>query len=245
MPARILNLLMGVSAFCAILVTGLVVYREITVRGLLSDPLEVERTGIPSEPLAGWEQLAAAGRSAGPERAPVTIIVFSDFQCPACRALATRLRFLQLQYPGETRVIFRHFPLSIHPYATQAAEASECAGSQGRFHAFHDALFADQAVIGEVPWGYFAGTAGLPDPEGFERCLREPPMGQVEFDMTTGREMGIRSTPTLLVNGLLLEGAPSLDVLEDLFLRFAHGARGGSATSVTNSNPVLPSSPTS
>lgn len=222
---RILNLLVGVSVACAILVTGLVVRREMRASRVVPTARVIERMEPSSEPVSRWQALASSGHSIGLEQAPVRILVFSDFQCPACRVLATRLRFLQLQHPGETRVIFRHFPLATHRHATTAALASECAGKQGRFASFHDALFAGQDVIGEVPWSFFAVIAELPDTALFDGCLRDPPAEQVEADQRAGASIGVRSTPTLLIEGQLIEGAPPLDALDDIVRRLLDEAR--------------------
>ena len=204
------NAAVTVLAACALVVTGLVVRREL----FSQDPAVGVRAREITQ-VANWRDYAAAGHVMGSPAAPVTVVVFSDFQCPACRMLADSLRVLRRNHPGEVRVVYRHFPLQGHRFALAAARASECAAAQGRFEAFHDALFGRQQAIGEVPWGDFAKGAGVPDLARFDACVNETgDLPTVARDQAMGDKLGVNSTPTLLVNAARIEGARPLALLE-------------------------------
>lgn len=161
----------------------------------------------------------------GPERAPVTVVVFSDFQCPYCALLTQRLRVLRVKYPQNVAVVYRHFPLAAHQYSMAAARASECAAAQDRFEAFHDALFASQEAIGRVPWTHFALMAGVRDTTAFNRCTAsDSALSVVARDSAAAKRLGVTGTPVLLINQTRLEGAQPLDTLEAYVARLLHTA---------------------
>ncbi len=111
---------------------------------------------------------------------------------------------------------FRHFPLGrIHPHATAAALAAECAGEQDAFLAFSDALFQWQDSIGVIPWSDFAEIAEVPDPQRLDECAASGRhRTAVEADRDLALTLGLRGTPSVLVNQRLLPGTPSADLLE-------------------------------
>ena len=202
----LLNAATVVLAACALVVTGLVVRRELF--------LTPEAQARPRN-VAEWRGYAAEGQRVGPADAPVVITEFSDFQCPFCRLLAERLDTLQARRPGQVAVVFRHFPLPTHQHAGTAAKASECAAEQGRFKAYHDALFARQDSIGRISWTRFAALAEVPDTAVFAACLARP--GNVPAmvrDAKAGHELEVTGTPTFLVNGVRMQGVPPMDSLE-------------------------------
>lgn len=202
----LIDLAVVVLTACAVVVTGLVVRREFA-RGDAGPPRP--------RAVAEWRTFARDGHMMGPASAPVKVVVFSDFQCPYCAMLAQRLRTLRTEYPAQVVVLYRHFPLATHPYAIAAARASECAAAQGRFEAFHDALFAAQDSIGVVPFGRFAAMAGVRDTAAFRECtMRTGPVPALAHDTVAGRRLDVRGTPTLLINQTLLRGAQPLDTLE-------------------------------
>lgn len=145
--------------------------------------------------------------SRGPENALVTIVEFADFQCPYCRGLFSTLQAVQDAYPDQVRVVFRQFPLtSIHQYAQKAAEASLCAHDQGRFWEFHDSLFSNQNDI-DVPALRRRAVELSMDTEQFNQCLDSGVKQQaVEEDIDEGTRNAVYSTPTMFINGLILEG---------------------------------------
>lgn len=201
--SAILNVVLVV---CAVALTALVVRREI-VRD--DDP-------APSGVAVGnWRDYAATGQRTGDVDAPVTLVVFSDFQCPACKLLAESLDVIGSRNPRLISVVYRHYPLPIHPYAVAAARASECAGRQGRFAAFHDALYREQHLIGDSTWAYFASRSEVTDLGRFERCTSTGETDSVvERDITAGKALAVHATPTVLVNGRRLDGVPPLSELE-------------------------------
>lgn len=160
----------------------------------------------PREPVAvaNWQELRSGGQSAGPQHARMTVVVFSDFQCPSCARMAATLAALREAHP-DVRVVFRHFPLtSIHPLARQLAEASECAARQGRFTEFHDVAFATLGSPELVTIDEMAAQAGVRDVHAFSTCLRDPATAsRVQADLALGNALGITGTPTLLVDGML------------------------------------------
>jgi len=157
-------------------------------------------------------EMAADGPSRGPDDAAVTIIEFSDFQCPYCaRALPVIEEVLE-RYPDDVRIVYRHLPLDrIHRRARPAAEASLCADEQGSFWKFHDQLFANQKTLADEDLKRFAEAAEL-DVAAWEECVAERRFEKkVQQDLEAAGAAGITSTPTFLVNGILLGGAKPVE----------------------------------
>lgn len=165
--------------------------------------------------VSNWRQYAASGQRMGPANAPVTIVEFSDYQCPFCKQMETRLDSLRIRMPRRVAVIYRHFPLEqAHPHAFTAALAAECAGEQRRFEAYHRLLFAHQDSIGITPWATFARDAQVPDTTAFSRCVAEKRhQERIAGDLAAGRALDLRGTPMLLINGLKVNGLmPTADL---------------------------------
>ncbi len=148
----------------------------------------------------------------GPKDAPITIIEFSDFQCPFCRNVVPTVKELIRQYPTTVRWAFRDFPLaSLHPKAPKAAEAARCAGEQGKFWEYHDLLFDSQAQATIEDFKRFADQLKL-DPKGFASCLDSGRQkAAVQSDVEEGARLGITGTPTFFINGRMLVGAQPLE----------------------------------
>ena len=143
----------------------------------------------------------------GTADAPVTIIEFSDFECPYCRLSVPVLKELLSKYRGRVKLVYRDFPGPNHPQAQQAALAAQCAAEQGRFWDYHDALFAQKATA--TGWDFLglAKKVGL-RPEPFATCLKEGRYREeVAKDLQDGLKLGVTSTPTFFVNGRPLVGA--------------------------------------
>ncbi|GBL36410.1 Na(+)/H(+) antiporter NhaA 2 [Anaerolineaceae bacterium] len=150
--------------------------------------------------------------------APVTIIEFSDFQCPYCRVFyQTTLVTLLERYPKQVRFVYRDFPLaSIHPQATLAAEASQCAHAQGRFWEFHNAVFANIDRLGPDLYQSLAISMGL-DKERFAACVNSREFSaEVEKDFNDARALGVTGTPTFFINGIPLVGAQPLEAFAQI-----------------------------
>jgi protein-disulfide isomerase len=154
-------------------------------------------------------------RLLGPPSAQITIVEFSDFQCPYCSTAQETLKTLLARYPGKVRVGFRDFPIEqIHPSATAAAEASRCAADQGRFWEFHDLLFANQKELNAMRLKEYASRAGL-DRRKFDDCVAERKYQlAVQTDFKEGQSLGLMGTPAFFVNGELLNGARDISEFE-------------------------------
>jgi protein-disulfide isomerase len=152
-------------------------------------------------------EIAADGPSKGPENARVTIIGFSDFQCPYCRQALTALKEVLEKYPDDVRLVFRNFAIRSHRRAYAAAEAALCAAEQERFWPYHDMLFANPRALEDEDLLRYAEELGL-EAARFEQCVADGEYrGQVEAETHEARSMGISGTPAFLINGLLLSGA--------------------------------------
>lgn len=146
--------------------------------------------------------------SRGPENAPVTIVEFSDFQCPYCSQFVKTLEQVQSKYPEQVRVVFRQFPLNnIHPQAQKAAEASLCAEEQGKFWEMHDLMFADQDGLEVAGLKEKADSLGL-NMDSFSECLESGRYAEVvNRDTQAGTELGVTGTPAIFINGRPAAGA--------------------------------------
>jgi protein-disulfide isomerase len=160
-----------------------------------------------AKPLPPKKEVAADGPAKGPANAPVTIVEFSDFQCPFCSRVKPTVQQVMEAYPGKVRVVFRHFPLDNHDLAPKAAEASLCAHDQGKFWEYHDVLFQNQNNLGPEALRQHAQTVGL-QAEPFEQCLSSGKHAQkVKKDMEDGRRAGVSGTPAFFINGRMISGA--------------------------------------
>jgi protein-disulfide isomerase len=157
-------------------------------------------------------EVAAVGPAKGPENAPVTLVEFSDFQCPFCARVIPTLDQVTQKYGDKVRLVFRQFPLDIHPQAPKAAEAALCANEQGKFWQMHDALFQDQQKLQVADLKATAGKLGGVDQGKFDACLDSGRYAaQVQEDMKAGTLAGVTGTPAVFVNGKLLSGAQPLE----------------------------------
>lgn len=152
----------------------------------------------------------------GPENAPITIIEFSDFECPFCRkwVLETWPQIVKA-YPNMVRLYYRDFPLNGHANALPAAVAARCAGEQNQFWAFHDKLFSGTGLGAEI-YATYAQALGL-DMQKFTACVQENRYeDEATADFEFGANLGIRGTPTFFINGIPLVGAQPFSAFQKI-----------------------------
>ena len=148
--------------------------------------------------------------SIGSEKARVTIIEFSDFQCPFCRNSQTALREILKSYKNDVKLIFKHRPLEIHSLAFLAAQAAFCAGEQTAFWPYHDALFVTEDLSADF-FRKLAAELNL-DRARFNLCLTSTASQQaVQADASEAQRLGINSTPTFVINGKVVRGVLTVD----------------------------------
>lgn len=143
----------------------------------------------------------AGAPSKGPEKAPVVVALFSDFQCPYCARVNPLLDQVLQEYPTEVKVVFKNFPLQSHKFALPAAIAALAAHRQGKFWEMHDKIFANSSSLGPEKFTEFAKAIGL-NMEKFDKDMSDPTLQmQVKADLDNGIKADVRGTPTLFVNG--------------------------------------------
>jgi protein-disulfide isomerase len=153
----------------------------------------------------------------GPENAPVTLVEFSDFQCPYCaRAQPTLLKVMEA-YPDQVKLVYKDFPLpQLHPQAPKVAEAARCAGEQDSYWAYHDALFEDAKDLTPDKLKRYAADLKL-DTAAFDACLDSGKYAAaVQKDMAQGAQLGVNSTPSFFINGRFLSGAQPFSAFQTL-----------------------------
>jgi protein-disulfide isomerase len=154
-------------------------------------------------------KVAASGPAQGPEGARVTIVEFSDFQCPYCRRAESTVKQVLDRYRDQVRFVYRHFPLEMHPRARPAAEAAACADQQGRFWDYHEKLFS--GGLEDADLQRYATELGL-DTTAFQQCVSQHKTKDVVIsDFEAGKAAGVSGTPAFFVNGIMISGARPAD----------------------------------
>ncbi len=175
-----------------------------------ASPYRPARRYVPPAPAKPIAITLGQAPTWGPADAPVTIVIFSDFECPFCARVNRTLEAIKQAYPGQVRFAFKHMPLSFHRNAKSAAIASMAAHRQGKFWEFHDKLFADYRNLNREKYIQIAEGLGL-DSQRFQTDLEDPALQSfVEADMAYAARVGVRGTPSFFVNGRKLVGAQPL-----------------------------------
>jgi len=207
----------AVGVLLGYVVWGFDTVREIPVVSAQAAGPVIEAT-VTEEPQFIRYDVASEGfPSIGPEDAPITIVEFSDYQCPYCTRWHEQVyKPLLNAYPGKIRLVYRHFPLtSIHPDAFPAAEAAMCAGEQNAYWPLHEKIFSKDA-LGSSVYLQYAQELDL-DMTAFESCITEHKYQEaVQADLDFAVDLGVRSTPTFFINGLAIVGAQPLDVFKQV-----------------------------
>jgi protein-disulfide isomerase len=157
--------------------------------------------------------VSASNPSVGSASAPVTLIEFSDYQCPYCGRVEPTLKRLRATYGDKIRFVWKDFPLTqIHPQAFKAGEAAHCAGDQGKYWELHDVLFSKQSELQPDDLKRHALTLGLKT-DDFNQCLDSGKHAErVRDGVAEGGQLGVNSTPTIFINGRRFSGAQPYDV---------------------------------
>ena len=152
----------------------------------------------------------------GPASTRVEIVEFSDFQCPFCKRVMPVLKQVMAKYPTQVKLVWKDFPLPIHPDAKPAAEAAQCARDQGRFWEYHDKLFDNQDEMTAANLKQWAGQLGM-DAAKFGACIDNAThRPRVQSDMDEGGRDGVSSTPTVFINGRALVGSLPIEAYEEV-----------------------------
>jgi protein-disulfide isomerase len=157
--------------------------------------------------------VAASNPSVGSASAPITLVEFSDYQCPYCGRVEPTLKRLRAAYGDKIRFVWKDFPLTqIHPQAFKASEAAHCAGDQGKYWDLHDVLFSKQSELQLDDLKRHALTLGLKT-DDFNQCLDSGKYAErVRDGVAEGGQLGVNSTPTVFINGRRFSGAQPYEV---------------------------------
>lgn len=168
---------------------------------------------------AEWSRVLAVARPfAGESKARVTIVVFTDLQCPVCKSLHLRtLTPLLSKYPRELRILLLHYPLSYHANAMAAAKATECIASADELRRWLDIVFEKQDSLPSKSFGAFALDAGIRDTATVAACaIGEGRTRSIDQGIALGGELKIRGTPTVLIDGRMFAAPPTLEEIDSI-----------------------------
>jgi protein-disulfide isomerase len=172
-----------------------------------------------NKPLNAEQQAAIAAPDApafGPKDAKVTVVEFSDFECPYCSKAAAVAHQVREKYGDKVRFVFRQYPLPMHPNARVAAQASLAADAQGKFWEFHDRLFENQRKLDRESLESYAKDLGL-NVQEFTKALEDGRLNEaVDRDMKLGEKVAVRGTPTMFVNGKRVSNPTSFEAVSQL-----------------------------
>jgi protein-disulfide isomerase len=181
--------------------------------GVIAELREMEQENAPISADLAQRQAAGDAPGFGPADAKLTIVEYSDFQCPFCGRAAGVVDKLKEKYGSKVRFVFRQFPLEMHPNAELAAEASLAAHAQGKFWAFHDLLFQNQRDLERASLDKYAAQAGL-DLAKFKKALDEHTYSAaVKSDMKLGKEAQVSGTPSMFIGTERVENATDFESL--------------------------------
>jgi protein-disulfide isomerase len=161
-------------------------------------------------------KIPAGAPATGPNDAPVTIVEFTDYQCPYCHQSQRAIDEVLSRYSGKVRLVHLDFPLDIHPEAVSAARAARCAGEQGKFWEFHRSLMMQKGSMDAGDLKARAKTLELQE-RAFGSCLASDRHDEaIQAELHQGTELGVTGTPAYFVNGRLLSGSQPVDSFADV-----------------------------
>ncbi len=179
---------------------------------LLEDPVQIAIAGSPAR---------------GPETAPIVMVEFSDFECPYCAKATGEIKQIMAAYPNQIRLVYKQFPLSMHPHAGMAALASLAAEEQGKFWELHDLMFSHYRELSGEHILAWAQELGLDMPK-FKAAMEDPKYkAEVDKDMQDGEFVGVNGTPAIFINGKHFNGPIALALLKPILdneIKTAHPA---------------------
>lgn len=178
-------------------------------------PAAVPRPG-PADDATVFKVDVGTAPARGPADAPITLVVFSDFQCPFCRRVELTLVALEAAFPGKIRIAWKNFPLDFHEEARPAAEAALAAQAQGKFWGMHGKLMTQAASLDRATVDGYARELKL-DMAAFRAALdAHTHAAAIEADVKQGQALGVTGTPVIFVNGQRVVGAQAFDTFKQL-----------------------------
>lgn len=210
---RVYNTLTIMSAVASFVLVGLLVRKELSPTANVS---------AATEPVvdAKWLEYASAGTRIGRADAAISLVVFSDLECPFCRRLHQALDSMMHQDSTALSMTFIHSPIVGHRFALPAARAVECAREQGRFSEMVSALFAAQDSLGLLAWGTLASRAGVPDTSQLIACQSsDQKFAAIEKGQSASASAKVAGTPTVIINGWRFPTPPSRDTISAIIER--------------------------
>lgn len=202
----------GILVCCALFSTSL------AYRALKRSDRSAREQSDSAQRVAGWETQFRQAQLAGRDRERAAMVVFSDYECPACKALNDHIESYRRDRGLETSVLYRHWALPSHQHAVAAAVSAECAAEQGKFRDMHNELFRAQRHLATVDWRELASAAGVPDLPRFESCINDADVTRrVQAASDSVGALGLRGTPSILLKGgRVLTGVPARAMLDSL-----------------------------
>jgi len=166
-----------------------------------------------------WWELAEEGHWLGPRDARWVLVEFGDYQCVWCRRVEPLLRSLREAFPDDVAIVYRHFTMPYHAHARPSALLAECAALQARFEEVHELLY-DAIDLGALDAHRVSEAVEFPDPTEFVRCVdHSETIDRIEADVAAARSVGIRGTPALIADGVLLASTPDSVALFEMVSR--------------------------
>ena len=218
-PQKSGDMFWKVTTMALIVILAVVAFKGNLENGATGGTVAPLEKSDPSPTVVDMEALLDDDTVKGDEDAPVTIVEWSDFECPFCeRFYQQTLPSIEEEYikTGKVKLVYRDFPLSFHANAQKAAEAAECAGEQGKYWEMHNLLFGQGVQGGVAGFKQYAKTLGLNGAK-FDTCLDSGAMAaEVQKDMSDGAAAGIQGTPGFLINGKLVSGAQPFSVFKQV-----------------------------